>query len=368
MGLFDTWGRTHAITIDNTEVSGSGSHTDLPVLITLDNLDSEVADAGSNSALNGGGDIRFTSDAAGNTRLSLEVVDFVTNASPASQSCEMWVKVPSVSTSSNTLIYIWYNKAGESQPAVGAAFGRNAVWADRESEYHFQDLNDSAGNANLTANGGASVSGGVATIGSGSSFTTATSNQLEGTDNFAIHFRGNTGNLTGTSTTYHRIINYSPGIAFGINTVDTGVWNQGWTHLAFSPADDTEIDCWLTYDGSTYRMYNDGVEVDTAAKTQTPASGFGIKYVGNISATDASKFWPDGNGNMDELAIIHSTISSDWIATEYNNQSSPASFASPGTPSTPGGGGGGRIMSSLASGGGLAYHGGMAGTGGGLAG
>ena len=118
MGLFDAWGRTHPITIDNTKVIGSGSHTSFPVLITLDDLDSEVTDAGSNSALNGGGDIRFTSDEAGATWLNLDVVEFVTNATPSSQRCEMWVKVPSISTSADTTIYIWYNKTGESQPAV----------------------------------------------------------------------------------------------------------------------------------------------------------------------------------------------------------------------------------------------------------
>ncbi len=77
MAFPDGWGRKQKITIQSTQVVGSGSHSDLPVLVTLDHLDTEVVDAGSNSALNGGGDIRFSTDSAGSTQLACEIVDFV---------------------------------------------------------------------------------------------------------------------------------------------------------------------------------------------------------------------------------------------------------------------------------------------------
>ncbi len=128
MAFPSAWAQKQTITIDNTKVSGTGSHTNVQVLITLDHLDSTVVDAGANSALNGGGDIRFSSDSAGVTQLACEVVEFVTNATPASRACEIWVKVPSVSTSIDTVIYIWYKKAAEVQPAVTTTYGRNAVW------------------------------------------------------------------------------------------------------------------------------------------------------------------------------------------------------------------------------------------------
>ena len=147
------WGRKQSVTIDNTKVAGTGSHTDLPVLITLDHLDAEVVDAGSNSALNGGGDVRFSSDATGSTRLDLDVVSFVTNATEGNRECEMWVKVPSVSTSADTDIYIWYKKASETQPAVSAAFGRNVVWTEFDFVQHNSTLVDSTGNHTIVAVG-----------------------------------------------------------------------------------------------------------------------------------------------------------------------------------------------------------------------
>ena len=100
------WGRKQKITIDNTKVSGSSALTNFPALITLDHLDAEVVDAGSNSALNGGGDVRFSSDAAGTTQLPCEVVSFVTNATAGSRKCQVWVKIPSVSYNADTDIYI----------------------------------------------------------------------------------------------------------------------------------------------------------------------------------------------------------------------------------------------------------------------
>ena len=102
---FETWGRKHAITINASQVQGSGSHTNVPVLITLDHLNSEVVDGGANSALNGGGDIRFSSDAAGNSQLAIEVVEFVASSNVNNRRCQIWVKVPNLSTSSNTTIY-----------------------------------------------------------------------------------------------------------------------------------------------------------------------------------------------------------------------------------------------------------------------
>tara|TARA_R110002096_G_scaffold416576_2_gene619334 strand:+ start:157158 stop:157517 length:360 start_codon:yes stop_codon:yes gene_type:complete len=105
------WGRKQKITIQSSQVSGIGSHVDFPLLVTLDHLNSEIVDTGSNSALNGGGDIRFSSDSAGTVQLACEIVSFVTNASEPNRKCEIWVKVSSVSTSVNTDIFKWNRPA-----------------------------------------------------------------------------------------------------------------------------------------------------------------------------------------------------------------------------------------------------------------
>jgi hypothetical protein len=41
-------------------------------------------------------------------------------------------------------------------------------------------------------------------------------------------------------------------------------------------------------------------------------------------------------GTIDEVRIANTALSSSWINTEYNNQSSPSTFYSIGTESTPG--------------------------------
>ncbi len=123
------------------------SLTDFAVLLTDPTLPSEMFDAdGANPALDGGGDIRFSSDAAGATRLSCEIVTFTTDNNPALGTAEIWVKVPSVSSSSNTSIWVWYNKAGETQPAAYAAFGSESVWdANHMGVWHLNEDPSTAG-------------------------------------------------------------------------------------------------------------------------------------------------------------------------------------------------------------------------------
>lgn len=149
---FPGWNRKQAITSSSTMVEGSVALIDSPFLVTLDHLDSEIVDGGANSALNGGGDLRFSGDAVGNNRLAMEVVDFVTSATPTNRKCQIWVKIPNLSASTDTTIYIWYNKTGEVQPSPNGTFGSQAVW----NNYYFvshDGLYDSATNQYLTVIG-----------------------------------------------------------------------------------------------------------------------------------------------------------------------------------------------------------------------
>jgi hypothetical protein len=64
---FSGWGRKAALTISATKVDAD--LTNWTLVLTKDTLPSEMFDAdGSYPALNGGGDIRFSSDAAGETQ------------------------------------------------------------------------------------------------------------------------------------------------------------------------------------------------------------------------------------------------------------------------------------------------------------
>ena len=156
--------------------------TDFPVLLTEATLPSEMFDADSTyPALNGGGDIKFSSDQEGATRLSCEIVTFTTDNNPALGKAEIWVKVPTVSSSANTSIWVWYDKAGESQPAVNAEFGSESVWdANYVMVQHLNEdpsvaapqMIDATSNNNDGTSGGSMTSGDLvdAQIGKGLDF------------------------------------------------------------------------------------------------------------------------------------------------------------------------------------------------------
>lgn len=159
------WGRRCAIVIDNTNVDGNLSN--FPVLVhatggAYNGLPEEMFDAdGDNPAIEGGGDIRFSSDEAGSSQLACEVVAFHIDNDPSNGYAAIYVNVPSVTAASTTTIYVWYDKSGESQPARDAAYGMEAVWDSNFKMVHHMvgasatALDDSTSNNNdVTGDGG----------------------------------------------------------------------------------------------------------------------------------------------------------------------------------------------------------------------
>ena len=125
-----------------TAPSVTGSASDLPTLVKYEDFTSTMLA----SLDSGGGDLRFSSDEAGTTQLACEVVTFTKATGDV-----VWVKVPSVAT--GALIYVWGNNTGATQPAVGAAFGRNAVWVDYEAVIHANETGTAGVFADSTGNG-----------------------------------------------------------------------------------------------------------------------------------------------------------------------------------------------------------------------
>ena len=112
------------VTIQASEVPYSQGN--FPCLLIENNLPSMIFHATS-GAQSDGGDIRFSSDQSGGTQLSLEIVTF-TKGTP---DCEMYVKIPSMSSSVDTDIWVWWDTVDtESQPASAGAYGAYDVWSD----------------------------------------------------------------------------------------------------------------------------------------------------------------------------------------------------------------------------------------------
>lgn len=103
------WNYRKILTVDHTKVTSHVSN--FPVLVKLTSSNFPFA-----NALSTGYDIRFTS-ADGSTSLSFERERW----NQASQLGEFWVKLPSISSNSDTKFYIYWGKAGATDAAVASS-------------------------------------------------------------------------------------------------------------------------------------------------------------------------------------------------------------------------------------------------------
>lgn len=337
------WGRKCKITIPDAKISGSNSN--FPVLLTKDNFPVEMIDAGANSALNGGGDVRFSEDAAGVTQLACDVVSFVTSATPSSRDAEIWVKFPTLNTGAAKDIYVWYSKAGETQPVVTDPLGRNAVWALAELVVLMDAVTpiDRTGGHTLSLTG--SLTNIAGPYGKANSF--AGSDRLSNTDV----------SLRDILTTYNTTISVISRRASYLSSSDAAVSWDGTDDFIIYPMDtnlgnglrifwrdlggnivnvNTEslANTWVhtsftTRASNDHEAYTNGSSVGTSTGTGS-VGPFTAFYMGG---------WPgqDWDGDIAQVIVWASARSADWITTEYNNQSDPATFATAGTPEAAGG-------------------------------
>jgi len=351
------WGYYQSITIDNTKVPANA--TDFPVLVTRAHLHDDVVDpSGSNAAQADGGDVRFSTDTAGTTQLACEVVQFAhdTSTGAGDAQVQIWVKVPSLSSSVDTVIYIWYKTAGtDTQPAVTDTYGRNNVWdSNYLGVWHLEEdpsgsapqMTDSTGAGNDGTSGGTMTSGDLVTaqISNGLDFDGTDDSidvgDIDVTGAITISAWANiTGtpvnqfvvnkNYDGSNVPYSLSINNGTikGMAFF-----NGTWRVSGYTTDIRGAGDTYING--TYDGSTLKFY-----VDNALDASNSYSG---SLPSNNSSTYIGTYLNDGaylDGVLDEVRISDVDRGLNWITTEYNNQSSPNTFATAGTPVAVGGGG-----------------------------
>jgi len=345
------WGRKCSVTIDNTKVSGSANHSDFPVLLTEDNLPSEMFDAdGSYPANSDGGDIRFTSDEAGTTELAREVVEFTRDNDPANGTAQIWVKVPTLDYNDDTVIYVFYNNSGASEPAADSTYGSEAVWSGYDGVWHLEEdpsgsspqmidssANDNDGTSSGSMSSGdsisAKISNGLDFDGSNDLITTSdtaigngytslfmsvwvkssdTSGYLVAKnngsiDNLQVYISGGNviAKIRNTSTSYNLTVGTTASIM-------DGNWKK--------------ID--VLWSGSTFSVFLNGSFVTSASVSGTMTTYTEpLEFAGRGSDNDQYMA-----GVLDEIRIAEKSVSSDWIATEYANQNAPDTFSEAGTP------------------------------------
>ncbi|MFC1576308.1 DUF2341 domain-containing protein, partial [Candidatus Omnitrophota bacterium] len=85
-----------------------------------------------------------------------------------------------------------------------------------------------------------------------------------------------------------------------------------------------------TYDGATAKVYINGALDNSSAQTMSIGTNSLDLLIGNSYGTSASYSPGEENlrGTIDEARVSSAARSTEWISTEYNNQSAPSSFSS----------------------------------------
>ena len=325
----NSWTYRKAITIDHTKVTAD--QTNFPVLIDISSDANLAANAQSS-----GNDILFTSS-DGTTKLDDEIESY--NSSTGQ--LVAWVKVPTLSSTADTVLYMYYGNSGASNQQ-----NKNGVWSNGYiSVWHLQETSgsnsDSTSNANNTT-----VSGTTSTTGkilngrasSGSNYEYGSISSWFG------------GNNTLTASAWYYATSGSNGPIFGVTqSVPGGGWD-----MPFLSANGTTIYGWLwnvngntplsyntttgwhhlviTYDpggGGTEDLYVDGSLVKTATGEYSP-SGATDYWTTDIPGAKPGGVNSNLTGTIDEIRASNTVRSASWIATEYNNENSPSTFSTLG--------------------------------------
>jgi prepilin-type N-terminal cleavage/methylation domain-containing protein len=341
---------SRAITINSSYVS-TVNHTNLtnfPVLFSGTYSYLATQANGGNVANANGYDITFTSDAAGLDLLPFERESY--NATTGQ--VVFWVQVPTVSASSNTTIYLWY----DDPDIVSDQSNKTGTWdSNYKGVWHLSETSgahyDSTSNGNnstyITVTGQGSASGPIAggdvfngtsnyievgggVMGSPSSVTLsgwASLNSSPPEQPNMIATLGDDVNLLATYPSftppgaigcYYNGANNWPGTGTGVNPAGTG-----WHYYTY------------TIDGVNYiqTMYIDGVQKGQTTNAQ--AISYNSPYSGTVTVIGAHGCECGTTfhfaGSIDEVRVSKTVRSADWIATEYNNQSSPGTFYTVGS-------------------------------------
>src|SRR3990172_7868952 len=324
------WQYRKKITIDHTQVAAD--QTDFPILIGLAS-DSDLASKAQDSP-SAGYDILFTSS-NGTTKISHEIEKF----DDSTGELVAWVEVPSLSSSTDTELYMYYGNAsaGNQQDASG-------TWSNGYVEvWHLDETSGDVGDS--TSNGySGTVSGSVDQNVTGQ---VDGADELQGpsTTTYLTLADGDLGNnapfsisawfYVDTSTNWSGIV--TKGRETGNDWV--GLWANGtqylfgwdWQNGKGGNLDGStlSLDTWYygtgTFDGTDRRLYlNDALDAGPSAGNYAGLTGSDSSVGNDRVDANANSF----DGTIDEVRISSDVRSASWIQTEYNNQSSPSSFAS----------------------------------------
>ncbi|MCE2929543.1 MAG: hypothetical protein LW817_07940, partial [Candidatus Caenarcaniphilales bacterium] len=318
------------VTIKASQINGSV--TQMPVFINLDHMPAHFF----TNVKGSGADIRMTTG-DGVSQVPVEIVSL----DKASTNGEIWFRAPSLTSASDTVFYLYYGLNGATLPAANSVFGSQNVWSNGfVAVYHM----------NAVTNGTASVLDSTSFANHGTPFggMSAGSDLVAGRTGSAIDFDGSNDMIDINNDTelrigigtisswiktadagsgfrgivtkqnaYSSFLNTNVLILFdwgggGTRSSSQNLANNTWRHNAIS---------FQSGIGSGTNFYTDGVLSATSSMTvlnQTSKIGIG--------AGSGAPGIQHLSGNIDEVRVANKVRNCNWVATEYNNQNTPASF------------------------------------------
>lgn len=333
------WQYRKEITIDSTKVDGD--LTDWPLTVLLDS-DGDLA----SNAQSSGDDILFTAS-DGTTKLSHEIENYDGSTGT------LWahVKIPSLSSSSDTTIYVYYGNSGASNQESVAN-----VWSNGyEAVYHLDEEASGTGNTdvykdstanNYHADDYASATGQTGQIHEGQALD-GSNDYIDGQtssdhlfSDVTVTVWANKSDWANNREFIHAVdddvitdlespiqievrdggtLRHARGdAAGGIATYDVSGWTGyhqvGWKQ---NRVDSSTVDVSMMADGGTVATASGDYEDVNLTRNHLGA------YLGGDDF-----YW---SGYMDELRVASVTRSNAWVSTSYTNQNDPLSFYSVGT-------------------------------------
>jgi RHS repeat-associated protein len=323
------------ITIDHKKVPNT-DQVNFPFLFsTTDQTLATLANGGHVASPNGY-DITFSTDPNGLTALDYELEEY----DPTTGQIVAWVRIPTLSHSLDTVLYMFYGNSSISTSQQNPA----GVWdSNYLGVWHLPNdatlsANDSTSNGHNGTPGSSSIAT-VGEIGGGANVNASTTGAISIPPYSSVTF------YEATFSAWVKMSqeNSWAGIIFSRDSSDPiGMDMNGLGHLAYT---------WNDGSASTYG-WDSGLTIPTGswAYTVIAITPYGVVayvceagscnsssqslienpqvsntnwYLGSDQYSPSTRFW---GGSLDEARISSLDRSSDWIAAEYYNQNSPATF------------------------------------------
>jgi hypothetical protein len=298
----------------------------------LTQMDGPLDADGLNPSVNGGFDIRFSSDLDGLNELAVDVRNWEINNNPSLATCEVAVKIPLLSKDIDTKIYMWWGNPSATLPLTGDAFGQYNAY-DTFYEYISANggLSDRTSN-NRLSNGFGGISGGVASgrIGNCTWF--------DGNDKFQL---GPVASLS-SDITMQTLVKFS-NLANAQGIIDFLDASNNHGRLFKEISNSIEFDKWPDEIGNaitpgfsdalwhqlsaTYNSSTDTYVAYLDVASGAPKIGDGSFVTPNNMITIGSLLNSHYlTGFMDEIRLSRTTRSPEWLKADYHNQFNTPGF------------------------------------------